>query len=74
MMVMHTSSPGLSTVGAKAFATMLSDSEALRVSTMSCASGAPMNFATRWRAISIASVASTDKRYRPRRALAFISS
>ena len=74
MMVMHTSSPGLSTVGAKAFATMLSDSEALRVSTMSCASGAPMNLATRWRAISMASVASTDRRYRPRSAFAFISS
>ena len=47
MMVMHTSSPGCSTVGANAFATMFSDSEALRVSTMSRASGAPMNFATR---------------------------
>ena len=62
MMVMHTSSPGSSTVGAKASATRLSASLALRQNTISRASAALMNRATWARASSMASVASTDRR------------
>ena len=74
MMVMHTSSPGSSTAGAKACATRLSASLALRVNTISRGSAAPMKRAIWARAASMDSVASTDRRYRPRRAFAFMSS
>ena len=72
MMVMTTSSPGLSTVGAKLLATRLSDSLVLRVKTTSLAWGAPMRSAICWRTFAMASVASTDSEYRPRRGLAFM--
>ena len=74
MMVMATSSPSSSTVGAKACATMLRLSEVLRVKTTSRASAAPMRRAMRARTAAMASVASTESEYRPRRGLAFIVS
>ena len=72
MMVMTTSSPGSSTVGAKLLATRLSDSLVLRVKTTSLAWGAPMTSAICWRTFAMASVASTDSEYRPRRGFAFM--
>ena len=72
MIVMTTSSPGSSTVGAKLLATRLSDSLVLRVKTISLAWGAPMTSAICWRTFAMASVASTDSEYRPRRGLAFM--
>ena len=74
MMVMATSSPGSSTVGAKACATMFRLSEVLRVKTTSFASPAPMRSAICLRTAAMASVASTDSEYRPRSGLAFIVS
>ena len=72
MMVMTTSSPGSSTVGAKLLAIRLSDSLVLRVKTTSLAWAAPMRSAICWRTFVMASVASTDSEYRPRRGLAFM--
>ena len=72
MMVMTTSSPGSSTVGAKLLATRLSDSLVLRVKTISLAWAAPMRSAICWRTLAMASVASTDSEYKPRSGLAFM--
>ena len=72
MMVMTTSSPGLSTVGAKLLATRLSDSLVLRVKTTSLAWEPPMRSAICWRTLAMASVASTDNEYKPRSGLAFM--
>ena len=81
MMEMTTSSPGPSpTTCGSVRATKLSDSLALRVNTICEAWGlpvpstAPMNEAMRARAASMLSVASTERRYRPRSGLAFMVS
>ena len=74
MMEMQTSSPSCRTVGPRVLAMRLSDSLALRVKTTSSPRVAPMWRAMWSRARSMAWVASTDRRYRPRRGLAFIVS
>ena len=79
MMLMTTSSSGPSTtLGPRVLATRLSDSDALRVKTiwlpwgLPFSSTAPMKRAILLRASSIADVASTERRYRPRSGFAFM--